>query len=107
MSARDEKAASVLVHLAGEYIAREAGRSTLITPTRAEIGSDRKNATVFVSVFPDSDTAHAIEFLSRHAEGFREYMKKAARFSFLPRVRFVADLGEKNRQHLDELSREL
>ena len=107
MSVRDEKAASLLVHLAGEYIAREAGRSTLITPTRAEIGSDRKNATVYVSVFPDSETEHAIEFLLRHGEGFREFMKKEARFSFLPRVRFVADLGEKNRQHLDDLSRDL
>lgn len=107
MSIRDDKAASVLVHLAAEYIMREAGRKTLITPTRASIGRDRKNATVYVSVFPDTDTANALEFLGRHSDDFRNFMKKEARFSFLPRVRFEADLGEKNRQHLDTISREL
>lgn len=107
MSVRDNKAASILVHLAADYIAREAGRTTLITPTRAEIGHDRKNATVYVSVFPDSDTAHALEFLDRHRDGFKEFMKKESRFSFLPRVRFENDYGEKNRQHLDEISKDL
>ncbi|MCI0597837.1 ribosome-binding factor A [Candidatus Parcubacteria bacterium] len=107
MSIRDDKAASLLVHLAGEYIAREAGRETLITPTRADIGNDRKNATVYVSVFPDKDTDSALEFLARHAADFRAFLKKEARFSFLPRVTFKADLGEKHRQHLDELSRDL
>lgn len=107
MAIRDEKAASMLVHLAADFIAREAGRKTLITPTRAAIGRDRKNATIFISVFPDADTAHAVEFLERHADDFRDFMKTEARFSFLPRVRFEEDLGEKNRQHLDDISRGL
>ncbi|HYD93381.1 MAG TPA: ribosome-binding factor A [Candidatus Paceibacterota bacterium] len=107
MSVRDDKAASLLVHLAAEYIAREAGRQTLITPTRADVSPDRKNATVYVSVFPDADTEHAVEFLTRHADDFRSFIKKEARFSFLPRVRFEADLGEKHRQHLDDISRQI
>lgn len=107
MSIRDEKASSFLIHLAGQFIAREAGRGTLITPTRAEVAPDRKNATVFVSVFPDDQTEHAVQFLSRKSDEFRTYMKQQARTSFLPRVRFEADLGEKHRQHLDELSREI
>ncbi len=107
MAIRDDKAASVLVHLAAEFITREAGRKTLITPTRASIGRDRKNATVYVSVFPDTDTEHALEFLARHSDDFRDFMKKEGRFSFLPRVHFEADAGEKNRQHLDDISRGL
>lgn len=107
MSVRDEKAASVLVHLVADFIAREAGRTTLITPTRAEIGRDRKNATVFISVFPEADTAHAVEFLIRRSDDFRAFMKKESRFSFLPRVTFAPDAGEVNRRHLDDLSREL
>lgn len=107
MSIRDDKAASVLVHLAATYIAREAGRDTLITPTRADIGKDRKNATVYVSVFPDSEKTHALAFLDRHRDLFREYLKKEARFSILPRVTFQFDEGEAQRQHLDEISRDL
>ncbi|MGB4076286.1 MAG: hypothetical protein WBK28_01095 [Minisyncoccia bacterium] len=106
MSIKDERTASLLVHLAGNYIAREAGRETLITPTRAELGNDR-NAVIYVSVFPDEHMDHALLFLSRHTEQFRAYLKKESRFSFLPRVTFAADLGEKHRQHLDDISRGL
>lgn len=107
MSVRDEKAAELLIHAAGHYIAREAGRSTLITPTRADVSPDRKNATIFVSVFPDSEAEHALEFLARHRDSFRDYLKKEARWSVLPFVKFEFDFGEQNRQHLDDLSREL
>lgn len=105
MSLHDERLASLLVHLAAEYIAREAGRDTLITPTRAEIGKDR-NATIYVSVFPEDQMPHALEFLSRHADDLRTHMKKQGRFSHLPRIRFTEDAGEAHRRHLDDLSRE-
>lgn len=107
MSLRDEKAASELRDLAGEFIAREAGRTTLITPTRAEYGNDRKHATIFVSVFPDSETEHALAFLARNEREFRDFLKEHGRFSILPFVKFENDYGEDNRQRLDELSKEL
>jgi ribosome-binding factor A len=104
---RDERAASILIHLAGEYIAREAGRTTLITPTRANISKDRKNATVYVSVFPENEKEHALAFLLRQRDEFRDYLKKEGRFSVIPRVQFEFDYGEQNRQHLDELSKKM
>ena len=107
MSLRDEKIAEVLVHLAANFIAREAGRETLITPTRATLGKGAKTATIFVSVFPEHDTPHALEFLARHRDDFRTLMKKEARLSTLPQVTFAEDVGERNRQHLDEISRDL
>jgi ribosome-binding factor A len=107
MSVREEKAASLLTELAAKYIAREAGRTTLITPTRTSIGSDRKNATIFVSVFPDGDGDNALKFLKRHKDLFREYLKKASRLSHLPYITFELDYGEKNRQRMDELSNEI
>ncbi len=106
MSLHDERLSSLLVQLAAEYIAREAGRETLITPTRAVIGKDR-NAIVFISVFPEEQGPHAVSFLMRHADDFRDYMKKQGRFSHLPRVTFMVDDGEVQRRHLDDLSREL
>jgi ribosome-binding factor A len=107
MSHHDEKIVSRLVQLAATYIAREAGRKTLITPTRAMVSSDGSNATVYVSVFPDADAPHAMEFLARHAHDFRDYLRKESRIARLPRVRFEHDLGEMHRQHLDDLSREI
>ena len=104
---RTEKASSNLLHLAAAYIAIEAGRNTLITPTRTDISPDRKNATIFVSVFPDNEAEHAMQFLARHRDTFRQYLKAHGRFAILPFIKFELDYGEKNRQRLDELSNEI
>ena len=107
MTMKDERAKSIFMHLVAEYIAREAGRDTLITATDAHISSDRKNATVFVTVFPDSQSEHAIAFLNRHRDTLRDYLKKGSRLSHIPRVTFQIDFGEKTRQHLDDITRDL
>ncbi len=107
MSARDERAVSILLERVGAYIAREAGRSTLITPTRATFSKDRKNATIYVSVYPEKDEGHALEFLMRHKDLFRNELKKTARFARLPFTWFELDRGERARQHLDEVYKQL
>lgn len=107
MSLRDDRAAALIIHLAAEYIAREAGRDTLITPLRASVSPDRKNATIYVSVFPEEQGPHALAFLARHKDLFRNSLKKKARLSMLPFIKFELDYGEKNRQRIDELSREI
>lgn len=101
------KKSMMLTELAADYIAREAGRETLITPTRSEISRDRKRATIFVSVFPTDRGEHAIAFLMRHKELFRDYLKKHSRFPVLPYITFEIDYGEINRQRMDELSNEI
>jgi len=107
MSIKDEREEHMLTELAAVYIAREAGRTTLITPTRTELSRNRKNATVFVSVYPTSETEHALTFLARHKDLFRDSLKKTSRLAVLPYIAFELDYGERNRQRLDELSREL
>lgn len=104
MSIRDNKTASLLVHLAGNFIAQEAGRGTLITPTRAEISRDHKHVTIFVSVFPDQHKDDALAFLLRRKDDFRDFLKTKSRLSRLPFIQFEFDYGEANRQHLDDIS---
>lgn len=99
--------ADIITRSTAEYIAREAGRTTLITPTRTDLSSDRKWATIYVSVFPETDGAHALKFLTRHKDLVRDHLKKSTRLARLPYIRFAIDFGELNRQRLDELSAEL
>lgn len=101
---RDNKTTSLLVHLAGMFIAREAGRGTLITPTRAEISRDHKHVTIFVSVFPTEHKDDALAFLLRRKDDFRDFLKKESRLGRLPFITFEFDYGEANRQHLDEIT---
>jgi ribosome-binding factor A len=107
MGLREAKAGELLTQLAATYIAREAGRSTLITPLRTDVSPDRKNATIYVSVFPTEEGPHALTFLARHKDLFRDYLKKSARLGTLPYIKFELDYGEINRQRLDEISREI
>jgi ribosome-binding factor A len=101
------KKSLMVTELAAQYIAREAGRTTLITPTRTDLGRDGKHATIFVSVFPTEEGEHAITFLMRHKDLFRTWLKTHARFPILPYIKFEIDYGELNRQRLDELSNEV
>lgn len=107
MNIKETKKAGILTELAAKYIALEAGRSTLITPLRTHISKDRKHATIFVSVFPTEEGAHAITFLTRHKDLFRDYLKKRSRLNILPYIAFEIDYGELNRQRLDEVSKEI
>lgn len=106
MSIKDEREEHLLTELAAKYIALEAGRQTLITPTRTILSKNRRNAEIFISVYPTEESEHAITFLTRHKDLFREYLKKASRLAILPYITFTLDLGERNRQRLDELSRD-
>lgn len=103
---KNTKKEGMLLELAAQFIAREAGRSTLITPTRAHIAPDGKHATIYVSVYPADQGEHAITYLMRNKDVFRSSLKSRTRFPILPYIVFEIDYGELNRQRLDELSRE-
>jgi ribosome-binding factor A len=107
MSARDERAVSILLENAGRYISREAGRGTLITPTRANFSKDRQNATIYVSVYPEAQEGHAIDFLMRHKDLFRNELKKTTRFVRLPYIWFEIDRGERARIAFEEATKDL
>lgn len=89
-----------------EYISREASRMSLITVTRCEISADGKRAVLYVSVLPDRAEPIAIDFLKRHQDLIRDYIKKTSRVHIVPWLRFSLDKGEKNRQLVSELLQE-
>ena len=107
MSFKVPRTAEELTHLAAAFIAENANRDTLITPTRAELGSDLKNATIFVGVFPNERTPQALAFLNRNQWEFKNFLKDKGHLTVIPNVTFELDEGERNRQHLDEISRDI
>jgi ribosome-binding factor A len=105
---RHEQVAQELAHLAGKFVAREAANPAvngLITITRAELSDDFKNVTILFTVLPQTKEAEALKFAKRIRSDFREYVKKHTRFHPIPTVDFEIDYGEKNRQRIDELTR--
>ena len=106
MSLKDLRTEELLRHLAAEFISRESNRLSLITVTAVQLSDRRTHATVFVTIFPEDRKEEALDFMNRNRSEFREYIKKHAKLQKLPYVQFALDLGEKNRQRIDELSSE-
>jgi ribosome-binding factor A len=104
-SRRQTQVAEKLAHLAGDFLARESSVKALITVTHADVAPNFKNVTVYFSVLPASLEAAALKFAKRSRSDFRDYLKKHASLHPVPVVDFAIDLGEKNRQRVDELTR--
>ena len=101
---KNERFEEEVAHAAAEFINRESNRNSLITVTRTLPSKDKKHATVLVTVFPQEKEAPAIFFLKRKRSEFLNYLKKRTRLKHPPTIDFAIDLGEKNRERLDELS---
>ena len=101
-SIRQKQIQEELRKLAGNFIANESNRQSLITPTRVEISPDLKRATIYFTVFPEDKENDVLHFLRRKRSEFKSYLKKL-HFKILPFVDFEIDHGEKNRQALDKI----
>lgn len=100
------KLRSAIMELAGKFIEAESNRTSLITVTDCKVSEKMKNATVFVTVFPEDKEKGALEFLRRKGRDFQKYLREKTRMRMAPFIIFELDMGEKNRQKIDELLQE-
>lgn len=85
-------------------MAREANRNTLITVTRALLSEDDKRCTIYITVLPDDAEEAALAFATRNRRELVDFLKTRIKGGLPHQLEFQIDLGEKNRQRLDELS---
>lgn len=102
-STRQKKYAEEIRKHAGNFIAAEANRKSLITPTEVTVSPDLKQVTIYVSIFPIESEEMGIHFLKRKRNDFRTYIKQNGYTKVLPFVDFELDMGEKNRQTIDDI----
>jgi ribosome-binding factor A len=101
---RHERLEEALREAAAEFLSREANRNNLLTVTRVMLREDNKYATVYITVLPETGEQAAVDFANRNIIEFKDFFMTRVRGAFPPNVTFEIDLGEKNRQRLDELS---
>jgi ribosome-binding factor A len=104
---RHDKIEEVIHRKAAEFIRDEAGKSSLITVTRVELNPSGKDALIYFTTLPESEEDTALKFLDRKTPEFKESLMKGSRIGIIPHLRFKIDYGERNRQRLDELSKEI
>jgi ribosome-binding factor A len=106
MNQRNEKVANQIKELAAQFLGRENNRTSLITVISATCSPDLKRATIFITVLPTAKETTALNFVKRKLKDLREYLKKNIPIKIIPFLDVAIDLGEKNRQKIDELLRE-
>lgn len=104
MENRDEKLKDLIKKVAAEFMQRESNYTSIITITDVSVSDRGQRATIFFTVLPDSKEKAALGFAKRSRAEFREFFAKNARMRALPFFDFEIDGGEKNRQHIDEIS---
>ncbi|MEX0919212.1 MAG: ribosome-binding factor A [Parcubacteria group bacterium] len=102
-----EKKEETLLRLAAEFVRLEATKTSLITVTRVELNQSGKNAHIYFTTLPESEQDTAEKFLVRKMSEFKSYIRDHSRIGILPHLSWKIDYGERNRQRLDELSKEI
>ncbi len=88
---------------AADFLQRESTGKSLITVTDCKVADNQRTATIYFSVLPVDLEEEALNFTKRQRKEFHEYLKKHTRLRYIPFIDFEIDLGEKNRQRIDEL----
>lgn len=103
---RNEKFANRIKELSAEFLAREGNRTSLINVIHANCSPDMKRATIYITVLPIDKEKTALEFAKRKRPELRQFLKKNMPVKIIPFIDIAIDLGEKNRQKIDELLRQ-
>jgi ribosome-binding factor A len=106
MNQRNEKVANNIKELSAQFLGRENNRTSLLTVTACTVSPDLKRATIFITVLPEEKEKDALGFVKRKLGELREFLKKNMPIKIIPFLDVEIDLGEKNRQKIDELLRE-
>ncbi len=104
---KDDKLKEMIRELAAEYFSRESNRQSLITITGVEIFSRGGKARILMTVLPENAEASALEFAHRQLTDFRQYVMEKSRIGRIPFFEVAIDIGEKNRQKIDEIEKSL
>lgn len=107
MTDRHVRVVSLIQELAATFIQHEANTDPLITITRVDLSPDFKRSTIFFTTIPEEKENDALIFLQRSASELRRFIKQKSNLKFIPHIDVAIDYGERHRQHIDDISRDI
>jgi ribosome-binding factor A len=102
-----EKLGEAIREQSAMFIERESNNTALITVTRVEVDDRLKKAIIFVTVMPDSKKDEALSFLRRLRGDLHHFLLKSGRIPRPPTLDIVEDVGEKHRQNIERIIKEV
>ncbi|NOY35359.1 MAG: ribosome-binding factor A [bacterium] len=106
MEFRKERMTALVKDVAASFLKSKSKPGILISATRVDMSKDFKNATVFVTVFPEKAEEEVLGDLLGKGWELRNYAKGRLKIKFLPSFRFELDKGEKARQRMQVILNE-
>ncbi len=107
MNDRHLRVESLIKELVAGFIQQEANTDPLITVTRATTAPDYRRVTIYFTTIPDGREEDALIFLKRCGSELRGYIKKKSNLKIIPFIEFSVDYGERHRQDIDVIAREI
>ncbi len=107
MNDRHLRVESLISELVASFIQQEANTDPLITVTRATTSPDYRRVTIYFTTIPDGREEDALAFLKRSGSELRGYVKKKSNLKIIPFIEFSVDYGERHRQDIDVIAREI
>ena len=104
-SKRQTQISLEILAIAQDFFQRESSGLSLITVTRAEVSSDMKHGTIFITAIPEEKEPAALDFAKRMRSELRHRVMKRLPVKVIPFFEIEIDYGEKNRLHVEELLR--
>ena len=104
---RHQRVESLIRELVASYVQQEANTDPLITITKVTSSPDYRRMTVFFTTIPEGREDDAMTFLKRTGSELRSYVKKKSNLKIIPFLEFSVDYGERHRQNIDEIAREI
>ncbi len=101
---KDKKIEEIIKKAATRFLLEQTSGASLLTVTQVVSSTRSEQSTVYFTVFPTDKEKTALEFLKRKRGEFKEYLMSETRIGRIPFIDFEIDIGEKNRQRIDEIS---
>lgn len=106
-SKHHQRLSSEIAEKVSQFINEQSNRQSLITITNVKVSNDDSVAVCYVSIIPDEQSSIGLAFLKRKTFELKQYLQKNTRWRRIPNIRFEIDDGEKNRQKIEEISKNL
>lgn len=103
---KSKKVEEVIKKAATRFLLEETSGASLLTVTQVIVSTRGEQATIYFTAFPVEKEKTALEFLKRKRHDFKEYIKAETNLSRIPFIDFDIDIGEKNRQRIDQITNE-
>ncbi len=104
---RHDRVDSLIKQMSAEFIQAEANPNPLITVTGIKTAPDYHNSTIYITTIPEEREEDALVFLKRHAGEMRHFIMKKSNLKVVPHLNFEIDRGERHRQHIDDVARDI